>query len=173
MRRCVTGLTDTCRKSRAAISKRGHSNLSPVRHRSLLAARGARPGDCLLGRRIRMLSGRLFEKLRRLIRFPKNRRGAIIYARLGRRTLPRNAWTREASHRCGTRGAAPQDELSDFETRDRIADQCDHSKRTAGCGDQRRHRSQRRLQYGARPTQYEDHALQRRYCHDGCARRSY
>ena len=30
------------------ISKRGHSNLTPVRHRSLLAARGARPGDCLL-----------------------------------------------------------------------------------------------------------------------------
>jgi len=28
-----------------------------------------------------------------------------------------------------------------------------------GCDDQRRHRSQRRLQFGARPTQYEDHAL--------------
>ena len=53
MRWCVTGFTDTCRKSRAAISKRGHSNLTPVRHRSLLAARGARPGDCLLQRRLR------------------------------------------------------------------------------------------------------------------------
>jgi hypothetical protein len=59
MRRCVTGLTDTCRKSRAAISKRGHSNLSPVRHRSLLAARGARPGDRLLGQHIRILCSRL------------------------------------------------------------------------------------------------------------------
>ena len=76
MRRCVIGFTDTCRKSRAAISKRGHSNLTPVRHRSLLAARGARPGDYLLQRRIRMLLDRLLEKLGRLIRFAKNRRCA-------------------------------------------------------------------------------------------------
>jgi len=76
MRRCVIGFTDTCRKSRAAISKRGHSNLAPVRHRSLLAAGGARPGDCLLWRRIRMLFDRLFEKKRHLIRLAKNRRCA-------------------------------------------------------------------------------------------------
>jgi hypothetical protein len=44
---------------RAAIlrrmSKRGHSTLTPVRHRSLLTARGARPGDCLAQRLIPML----------------------------------------------------------------------------------------------------------------------
>jgi hypothetical protein len=57
--------------------------------------------------------------------------------------------------------------LSDFEAGDSTADQCDHSKLTAGCDDPRRHRSRRRLQFGARPTQYEDHALQRRYYHDG------
>jgi hypothetical protein len=76
MRRCVTGFTDTCRKSRAAISKRGHSNLIPVRHRSLLAARGARPGDCLLQRRIHTLFDQLLEKPYHLIRFAKNRRCA-------------------------------------------------------------------------------------------------
>jgi hypothetical protein len=58
--------------------------------------------------------------------------------------------------------------LFDFGAGDRTADECDHSKLTAGCDDPRRHRSRRRLQFGARPTQYEDHALQRRYYHDGC-----
>jgi hypothetical protein len=78
MRRCVIGFTDTYRKSRAAISKRGHSNLTPVRYRSLLAARGARPVDCLLQRRMRTLFDQLLEKPYHLIRFAKNRRYATI-----------------------------------------------------------------------------------------------
>jgi hypothetical protein len=72
---CVMRFTDTCRNPVPHI-KRGHSNLTPVRHRSLLAARGARAGDCLLRRRIRMLFDQLLEKPYRLIRFAKNRRCA-------------------------------------------------------------------------------------------------
>jgi len=48
---------------RAAIlrrmSKRGHSTLTPVRHRSLLTARGARPGDRLAQRPIPTLLEKL------------------------------------------------------------------------------------------------------------------
>jgi hypothetical protein len=70
------GLTDTCRNLVPPPPKRDHSNLPPVRRRSLLAARGDRPGDGLLRRRIRMLFGRLLEKQCHLIRFAENRRGA-------------------------------------------------------------------------------------------------
>ena len=69
------GFTNTCRKPVPHI-KAGPLQLNPVRHRSLLAARGARPGDCLLSRRIRTSIDQLLEKRSRLVRFAKNRRRA-------------------------------------------------------------------------------------------------
>jgi hypothetical protein len=139
MCRCVTGFTDTCRKYRAAISKRGHSNSIPVRHRSLLAARGARPGHCLPRRRIRMLFGRLFEKVRRLIRFSRcsPRSTNFTKKRLGAGGVASSPWRSAAGRVVRFRG--------------RAAD--------GGCDDQRRHRSRRRSQFGARATQYGDHAF--------------
>jgi hypothetical protein len=46
--------------------------------------------------------------------------------------------------------------ISGWRNLDRTARQCDHSKLTAERDDPRRYRSRRRLQFGARPTQYDD-----------------
>jgi hypothetical protein len=73
---CVMGFTDTCSNSVPHVK----NGATPTQLQSAIAAcwlpEGARPDDCLLQRRLRMLFEQLLEKPYHLIRFAKDRRCA-------------------------------------------------------------------------------------------------